>query len=283
MHRIILSYTDATCEKLNDPLLFSCCAAAHGRLFDLLSFLIFNDFYQTSYLKIYRIDLRQIFRVGISIVVYDQSENIFSFPQGTLPWQTISAGFIHTIEFRWHSVMGACRLQSVRVAGCKRLVAQSGGLMLGFALHLWTTLCIVSCHVHAKTDVALNCAALHCAGFCRLLRMVCIVRCRKWRQENTEFHTVQRRQNTQQDGRFTVNRGRGESNFSCSSFGVRLRKWPICSTHLTRKISTSCDLCSVHGFRKKCLLFNRATIWLCVSVYLTQRYDTIRKAILACA
>ena len=40
-------------------------AARHGGFYVLLLFLIFNDFCQTSYLKIYQTDLRQICRVCI--------------------------------------------------------------------------------------------------------------------------------------------------------------------------------------------------------------------------
>ena len=49
----------------------------YGRHYVLLLFLIyfiliFNDFRQTNYLKIYQIDLRQILRVGRSTAVHDQ-------------------------------------------------------------------------------------------------------------------------------------------------------------------------------------------------------------------
>jgi len=40
----------------------------------------FNDFCQTNYLKLYRTDLRQIFSVGRSLAVDDQSEVSFSIP-----------------------------------------------------------------------------------------------------------------------------------------------------------------------------------------------------------
>jgi len=59
-------------------------------------FLIFNDFCQTTYLKIYCTDLCQILRVDRPVAVDDQSEISFSIPQGTLPWQPIFVGFIHT-------------------------------------------------------------------------------------------------------------------------------------------------------------------------------------------
>jgi len=54
----------------------------------------------------YRTDLRQIFRVGRTIAVDDQSEISFSIPHGTLPWQPIFVSFIRRTKFRWHSVDG---------------------------------------------------------------------------------------------------------------------------------------------------------------------------------
>jgi len=41
---------------------------------------IFNDFYQTNYLNIYRTDLWQIFRFGRTVAVGDQSEISVSIP-----------------------------------------------------------------------------------------------------------------------------------------------------------------------------------------------------------
>jgi len=69
-------------------------------LYILLPFLIFNDSCQTNYFNIYRTDLCQIFKIGRNIVVDDLSESSFSIPQGTMPWQLISVGFIHKTEFR---------------------------------------------------------------------------------------------------------------------------------------------------------------------------------------
>ena len=59
----------------------------HEGLYVLLPFLIFNDSWQTNYLKIYQIDLCQIFRVDRPMAVDNQSEISFPIPQGTLPWQ----------------------------------------------------------------------------------------------------------------------------------------------------------------------------------------------------
>jgi len=65
------------------------------------------------YLKICRADLRQIFRVDRTMGVDDQPEICSSIHQRTLPWQPIFVGF-----------------------GRRRLVAQPGGLTLGFALYI---------------------------------------------------------------------------------------------------------------------------------------------------
>ena len=40
-----------------------------GDIFWCCLLFIFNDFSQTNYLKIYRTDLRQIFRIGIIIII----------------------------------------------------------------------------------------------------------------------------------------------------------------------------------------------------------------------
>ena len=82
-------------------------------------FLFFNDFSLTSYLKIYQIqtDLRLMFRVGRAMAVDNPCQISFSIPRGSFPWQPIFVGFNH-----------------------RRLVAQPGGLMLGFALHLVVSL-----------------------------------------------------------------------------------------------------------------------------------------------
>jgi len=79
--------------------LSGCCKQLRG-LYILLLFLVFNDYCQTNYFKIYRTDLRQIFRVG-------RTQITFSILQRTLPQQPV-------------------------------LVAQPGGLTLGFAVHLVT-------------------------------------------------------------------------------------------------------------------------------------------------
>ena len=50
---------------------------------------------QTSYLKVYQTDLRQICRFGRTMAVDDQSEISFLIPQGTLPWQPVFVAFIH--------------------------------------------------------------------------------------------------------------------------------------------------------------------------------------------
>jgi len=58
----------------------------HGGLHVLLLFLIFNDSCQVNYLKIYQINLWQIFSVGKTMAA-DDSEISFSIPRGTLPWE----------------------------------------------------------------------------------------------------------------------------------------------------------------------------------------------------
>jgi len=55
----------------------------------MLLFIIFNDLSQTSYLKIYRTDLRQFFRVGRTVAVDDQSKNSFFDPSWMFPRQPI--------------------------------------------------------------------------------------------------------------------------------------------------------------------------------------------------
>jgi len=56
--------------------LSSCCKQLRG-LYILLLFLVFNDYCQTNYFKIYRTDLRQIFRVGrTQITFFDSSEDV---------------------------------------------------------------------------------------------------------------------------------------------------------------------------------------------------------------
>ena len=51
-------------------------------------------------------DLRHISRVGRNAALDDESEICFSTPQGTLPWQPIFAGLMHTNDFASHSVDG---------------------------------------------------------------------------------------------------------------------------------------------------------------------------------
>ena len=52
---------------------------------NVLLFVIFSDFCQTNYLKIYQTDLRQIFRFGRTVAVDDQPETSFYIPQETVP------------------------------------------------------------------------------------------------------------------------------------------------------------------------------------------------------
>ena len=58
-------------------------------------FFIFIDFCQTSYLKIYRTDLRQMVGRTMAVLYIDDQSEIYSFliPQETLPWQPIFVGF----------------------------------------------------------------------------------------------------------------------------------------------------------------------------------------------
>ena len=48
-------------------------------------FIYFDDSCQNSYLKMYQTDLRQIFKIGRTMAVDDQSEISFSIPTMTLP------------------------------------------------------------------------------------------------------------------------------------------------------------------------------------------------------
>ena len=49
---------------------------------------IFNDSYTTTYLKINRTNVSQIFRFGRTVALDDQSDISFSIPQEKLPWKT---------------------------------------------------------------------------------------------------------------------------------------------------------------------------------------------------
>jgi len=73
-------------------------AAEGGLMFCLCLKKIINDFCQTDYLNIYQTDLRQIFRVGRTLAVNNQSEISFSIPQVLLPRQSIFVGFIHETD-----------------------------------------------------------------------------------------------------------------------------------------------------------------------------------------
>ena len=71
-------------------------------LFLIHLFIIFwrFDSCQTNYLKIYRTDFRQIFRVGRTRPVHDQSEISISIPQGMLPWRPFLS-VLFTELIRW--------------------------------------------------------------------------------------------------------------------------------------------------------------------------------------
>jgi len=89
--------------------------AGQAKRWAFVRHLVFNDFCQTNYLKIYWTDLRQMLRDGRTMAVGDQSELSFSILQGTLPWQPIF----------------------VVVHGCRGShLAQLGEIKLGLALDL---------------------------------------------------------------------------------------------------------------------------------------------------
>jgi len=72
---------------------------------------------------IYRTDLRQIFRVGRTMAVDDQSEVSFSIPQGTLPQQPIFVGFIRrTGGCRWWTQAASGAAGRAKVGFASRLV-----------------------------------------------------------------------------------------------------------------------------------------------------------------
>jgi len=88
----------------------SCCVhsfvsppAAGGLVFCCCFFFISDLFLTISVRQIIsksaRTNLHQIFRVGITQAVEDQSEICFSIHPGTLPWQPIFGGCIHIFEF----------------------------------------------------------------------------------------------------------------------------------------------------------------------------------------
>jgi len=66
----------------------------------LLLLLLFNALYQISYLEIYRTELCQIFKIGRTVAVGNQSEISFSIPQGKYCYDDQFFGFIQTIGFR---------------------------------------------------------------------------------------------------------------------------------------------------------------------------------------
>jgi len=66
----------------------------------LLLLLLFNALYQISYLEIYRTELCQIFRIGRTVAVGNQSEISFSIPQRKYCYDDQFFGFIQTIGFR---------------------------------------------------------------------------------------------------------------------------------------------------------------------------------------
>jgi len=100
-------------------------------------FNFFDDSYRANYLKIYQTDLCQIFRVGRTVAVDDQSQISFFVPQGTLPWQP----FLFIL---------------LTFSSCQWLVAQLDRLKLGFGLHLVNLLLVLqnmtvllfACYMH---------------------------------------------------------------------------------------------------------------------------------------
>jgi len=53
----------------------------------------------TNYPRICQTDLRQLFKVGRTIPVGDQSEISFSIHQGTFSWEPVFVGFSDRTEF----------------------------------------------------------------------------------------------------------------------------------------------------------------------------------------
>ena len=92
------------------------------------------------------------FHSGRTMAVDDQYEISFSIPLRTLPWQPIFVGFIHRTGFRWHSADGvsAYGKKCNWFAGRRQLVAQPGGLTLGFAPHL-----VIKVLLQRQSDISL--------------------------------------------------------------------------------------------------------------------------------
>ena len=130
------------------PRLFS---PLHSRLYVMLLFIIFNDLSQTSYLKIYRTDLRQFFRVGRTVAVDDQSKNSFSIPHGCFHgnqfcwfYPHLRRIFIYVVLYTelirwtqaargaaWRANVGLCPAYLVRISSivpATTRVAWSGGV-----------------------------------------------------------------------------------------------------------------------------------------------------------
>jgi len=99
------SVSDCTAQTTN----YSACA-----LFVLLRFLIFYSvtiFSQAYYLKIYWTDLCQIFRLGGTKTVDDQSPISLSIRQGTFPWQPKDVDMAATFHMSGGNLAGEnCRL-----------------------------------------------------------------------------------------------------------------------------------------------------------------------------
>jgi len=101
IHAFINDNIDACTQVSSLRSLSTVLAAADtASLFCCCFLFIFNDFCRPNYLEIYRTELYQIFRVGRTVAVDDQSEISFSIPRGMLPWQPIFASFIRRTEFR---------------------------------------------------------------------------------------------------------------------------------------------------------------------------------------
>ena len=66
-------------------------------------FNFFDDSYQANYLKIYQTDLCQIFRVGRTVAVDDQSQISFFCPSRDIAMATI---FVHSINIFFMPVAG---------------------------------------------------------------------------------------------------------------------------------------------------------------------------------
>ena len=94
-HLRLASVARPAAERMPAGYMFCCCFLFTYLFIYFLFLSISYRSCQTTDLKIYRTEVRQICRVGRTTVVDDQSEISFPIPRGTLPWQPIFVRSVH--------------------------------------------------------------------------------------------------------------------------------------------------------------------------------------------